>query len=291
MTRRRQGIVLASLTVSTFLAAHLLNAFVSQALTGPMDDVARSAPSTKPAQAAAAPGRLAEEILNAPLFASLRAPGASINLSGPSEMANAHPLDAAKKIRLMGTVVGDGLSALAILEDLRTKRQLLYHLHDRVPEVGQIVEIHNDAVVIQEGQQRETLELAFNKIEQPVATPPGGASATAGAGRPTGSQITLDRRVITQSVADLPKLLSQAQASPYYNVGKLEGWRIDALKPDSFYDKIGLQIGDVLQRVNGVDIRDPGMMLTLFQQLKDERQVKLDLLRKDQRTTLNYDIR
>jgi general secretion pathway protein C len=238
------------------------------------------------------PARLAEEILKAELFASVRPPAGTVLM--PDGVPNDKPLDAAKKVKLVGTVIGEGVGALAILEDLRSKKQLLYHRYERVPDVGQIVEVRRDGIVIQEGRQQEFLELAVTKVDRISATQPAVPSTPTSAVRSRvsgGGRLTLDRRVVSQSVADVPKLLSQAQAAPYYNEGKLEGWRIDSIKPDSFYEKIGLQAGDVLQRVNGVEVRDPGMMLTLFQQVKDEHLVKLDLLRNNQRTTLTYDIR
>jgi general secretion pathway protein C len=292
MTRRRQAILLAYLTLGAFLVAHLVNAFVSQALTGPLENGARSVLTTSVARVPAVSARLAEEILQAELFASVRPPAGTMVM--PDGVPNDKPLDAAKKVKLVGTVIGEGVGALAILEDLRSKKQLLYHLYERISDVGQIVEVRRDGIVIQEGRQQEFLELAVTKVDGSSATRPAVPStpaSTVRSGVSGGGRLTLDRRVVSESVADVPKLLSQAQAAPYYNEGKLEGWRIDSIKPDSFYEKIGLQAGDVLQRVNGVEIRDPGMMLTLFQQVRDERLVKLDLLRNNQRTTLTYDIR
>ena len=101
----------------------------------------------------------------------------------------------------------------------------------------------------------------------------------------------LDRREVDQAMNDIPKLLSQARAVPFLVNGAMSGFRMDFIAPASFYEKIGLQYGDVLQQVNGVEIRDPGTMLTLFQQLKNEQTVKLDVLRNNQRSTLTYDIR
>jgi len=40
-----------------------------------------------------------------------------------------------------------------------------------------------------------------------------------------------------------------------------------------------------------VEIKDPGTMLSLFQQLRNESSVKLDVLRNNQRTTMMFDIR
>ena len=73
--------------------------------------------------------------------------------------------------------------------------------------------------------------------------------------------------------------------------GAINGFRLDFIAPSSFYEKIGLKYGDVLQQVNGVDIRDPGTMLSLFQQLRNEKTVKLNVLRNNQRTAMTYDIR
>jgi general secretion pathway protein C len=78
---------------------------------------------------------------------------------------------------------------------------------------------------------------------------------------------------------------------PYLTDGKLDGFRLYSVMPLGFFDKIGLQTNDVLQRINGVELRDPGMLLSLFQQLRNERTIRVDLVRNTQRQTLTYDIR
>ncbi len=86
-------------------------------------------------------------------------------------------------------------------------------------------------------------------------------------------------------------MLTQAQAVPHLTDGKLDGFRLYSVMPLGFFDKIGLQTNDVLQRINGVELRDPGMLLTLFQQLRNERTIRVDVVRNDQRQTLAYEIR
>ena len=290
MTRNRQAILLAYLTLGAFFVAHSINAYVSQALVQPVTSQTLPVATAVPARTPVGSPRLAEEIANSGLFVSARVPGGT---GSPEAIAQAKPLDATKKIKLVGTVVGDGLSALAVLEDVQTKKQLLYHLYERIPDLGQIMEIRRNGIVVQEGQQREFVELSTGMINHQASVPMGNGSRVTAPlpGRVMGNKITLDRRTVSESVADVPKLLTQAQAVPFYTDGKLEGWRMESIKPGSLYEKIGLLAGDVLQRVNGVEIRDPGVMLTLFQQVRNESQVKLDLLRTNQRTTLTYDIR
>jgi general secretion pathway protein C len=71
------------------------------------------------------------------------------------------PIDAAKKVKLVGTVVGDDKVDLAVVEEISTKKQTLYHLHDLIVNVGQITQIRKDAILIRQGAQHEILELDY----------------------------------------------------------------------------------------------------------------------------------
>jgi general secretion pathway protein C len=200
------------------------------------------------------------------------------------------PLNLASKLTLLGVVIGDHEGVSAIVEELSSKRQLFFRLHDQIPDVGEISEIRRDGIVVRQGDQQEFLGLAASLIEKPPSAPvTAGAAVAPVPGSPV--RTVLDRREVEQAMGDLPKLLSQARAVPYVINGAMNGFRLDYIAPSSFYEKIGLKYGDVLQQVNGVNIRDPGTMLTLFQQLRNEKTVKLDVLRNNQRTAMTFDIR
>jgi general secretion pathway protein C len=200
------------------------------------------------------------------------------------------PLNLASKLKLLGVVIGDREGVSAIIEELSSKRQLFFKLHEQIPDVGEISEIRRDGIVVRQGDQQELLELAAGQSEKPPSSPvAAGATVAPQPGSPV--RTVLDRREVEQAMGDLPKLLSQARAVPYLVNGAMNGFRLDYIAPSSFYEKIGLKYGDVLQQVNGVDIRDPGTMITLFQQLRNEKMVKLDVLRNNQRTAMTFDIR
>ncbi|MEP6600554.1 MAG: hypothetical protein ABJB49_01935, partial [Nitrospirota bacterium] len=135
------------------------------------------------------------------------------------------------------------------------------------------------------------LQLSNGVPAKSMSSPAAGPAAGAAGASEASFHRVLERREVAQSMADLPQLLSQARASAFYVNGKQEGWRIEGLAPQSFYEKIGLKNGDVLQRLNGAELRDPGMLLTFLQQLKEERTATLDVLREDRKTTLMYEIR
>lgn len=193
---------------------------------------------------------------------------------------------------MIGTVLGDQRGVFAIVEELSSKQQSLYHLHDSVLDLGEVTEIRRNGIIIRQGNVEELLELGISeglaaKMGAPSAIP--GAQTAAAPMSPL--RKVVDRREVEQAMNDLPKLLSQARAVPNTVNGAINGFRLDYIAPASFYEKIGVQTGDVLQRVNGVDIRDPSTMLNLLQQLKNEQTVKLDLVRNNQRSTITYDLR
>ncbi|HKP00687.1 MAG TPA: hypothetical protein VJU02_03550 [Nitrospiraceae bacterium] len=285
----RRGIIFGYVICGTFLVAHIINAVIAEALSVPGGLVRPLPGSSREADVSATLPVLVERIRTSGLFPLPPDPfgAGTVGSGAPPSRA---PLNLASKLKLLGVVIGDHEGVSAIVEELSSKRQLFFRLHDQIPDAGEISEIRRDGIVVRQGDQQELLELATSQIEKPPSAPVTAGSAVAPVpGSPV--RTVLDRRDVEQAMGDLPKLLSQARAVPYLVNGAMNGFRLDFIAPSSFYEKIGLKYGDVLQQVNGVDIRDPGTMLTLFQQLRNEKTVKLDVLRNNQRTAMTFDIR
>jgi general secretion pathway protein C len=288
----RRGIILAYVMCGAFLVAHIINAVIAEALSVPAGLVRPLPGSDREADVSASLPVLVERIRTSGLFPLPSVPlgmggmGTAGSVTPPPRV----PLNLASKLKLLGVVIGEHEGVSAIVEELSSKRQLFFRLHDEIPEVGEISEIRRDGIVVRQGDQQELLELATSQIEKPPSAP---VTVVPAVGPAPGSPVrtVLDRRDVEQAMGDIPKLLSQARAVPYLVNGAMNGFRLDFIAPASFYEKIGLKYGDVLQQVNGVDIRDPGTMLTLFQQLRNEKTVKLDVLRNNQRTAMTFDIR
>jgi len=285
----RRLVTVACLGMAAFFIAHSINAFVADALYVPPTRPSASPIADMALHVSYVPSQSADEIRSSGLFVI---PVAPLGVTNMPSMAAGAPvrasIGAAAKIRLIGVVFGDQSGVFAIVEELSSKKQSLYRLHQEIPDVGEVSEIRRDGMVVRLGDQAELLELT--PIEKPGPPAPGpGTPQAQTPGTPL--RKVIDRREVEQAMSDLPKLLTQARAVPNMVNGTLNGFRIDYIAPSSFYEKIGIQYGDVLQRVNGVDIRDPSTMLNLFQQLKNERVVKLDMVRNNQRSTMTYELR
>jgi general secretion pathway protein C len=293
---RRIGLFIC-LVGSGLLIAHSINAFVADALyvipthsMGSVDN--RSTGSSL--LASYSPTQAVEDVRSSGLFVLPAAPQGGVTNAtgrGPSGAPVRASLGLAARMRLLGIVFGDQRGVFAIVEELASKQQALYRVHDQILDLGEVSEIRRNGILVRQGDLEELLELAL--LEHPPV--PGGTGAPPSAVQQPTAGIPLrkvvDRREVEQAMSDLPKLLSQARAAPHMVNGSVNGFRLDYIAPTSFYEKIGVQAGDVLQRVNGVDIRDPSTMLNLLQQLKNEQIVKLDMLRNNQRSTITYELR
>ena len=200
-------------------------------------------------------------------------------------------------LRLWGTAVGDTSRAFAILEDLGTRVQGLYHVGDLILPNVALVEVHWDRVVINRNGQRETLTFSENSspsVPSPTTVVANEATRDENLGsvrQVTEDSFQIDRREVNHVMNNLNELFTQARAMPYSSPdGDEYGFRLFSIKPQSLVDRIGLKNGDIVQRVNGVEISDPSTAFSLLQELQGRSQVKVDVMRNHQPVTLSYEI-
>lgn len=205
------------------------------------------------------------------------------------------PLDL--PIILVGTGMGEGAESYAIFEDRATREQQVYRLRDVVRDGAILAKIDRNQAILRLGTQEQILTI-YNDGTQDVSPPgPGTGPATDAAGSTTGirqvqpNQWVLDKQEVTAALGNLSQLLTKARVIPNFADGKPDGFKIFSIAPDSLYAKIGLQNGDVLQQINGVEIKDPENFMRVFQQLKDENRIALDFVRNNRRESFSYEIR
>lgn len=229
------------------------------------------------------PDQMAEDILSSGLF-----PSSGSNGAGPGDHAQtavpATPIEAAKKVTLVGTVLSDRTNTLAIIQHNATKRQHVYRLHAVVPDVGRLADIQRDGVLFVSGSQREWLELPaakLRKLPEPLGGPPD---------RP-GAPIVVDRQALLNDWTDPTKLRSQVLEEPVQSEGEVTGWRIAAYKTDSLFGKLRLKPGDVVREVNGTPAPDAAAFLALMADAREDDEFSITVLRNNEGVALHYVIR
>ncbi len=201
------------------------------------------------------------------------------------------------------TLVGTAYP-FAIIKDPKEKKQKLYRKGDVIGAVmgennnnkPKLVSIQRNKVELLRGGQKEVLEVK----EKPEKNKKGARRASGRGGRAkpktsntikqvSDNEWVLDRRELDDSLKNLPQLLTKARVIPSFKDGKPDGFRIFAIAKNSLYDKIGLQNGDILHRINSVDVTSPQNFMKVIGQLKDESNISVDLMRNKE--TFSYEIR
>jgi general secretion pathway protein C len=208
------------------------------------------------------------------------------------------------QLKLVGTVAGTSGRRYVIIEDLSKRgAQAVYQIGDTI-QSAVIAEISPMCVLLDRGdgpyeslcfqQDGETkADTRTAARPPPAAPPPPAASRNADEGIVQVDPGTwrLSRELLMEQLSNFATLSTQAQFMPYTVQGQPQGTRITRLTPGSMLQKIGLQTGDILQKMNGISMNSPEEALRAFQQLQSEATVRLDVLRQNRATTLTYELR
>ena len=203
---------------------------------------------------------------------------------------------AAEGLRLWGVGV-HGKQSRAVIEDRETHRQELYRVGEEVHGT-RIVSIGWDRVTLVRNGVESTLELAPPGERHGDGTPPQGGRETAEAQAPvarirrTGTDaFIVDRRELEGVADNMSGLMTQLRAVTEVTEGRPSGFRLFQIKEDSIFHRLGLEDGDVVQRVNGTVVSDPTSLLSFLGRLRSEPRVAVDIVRGGGTRTLVYDLR
>ncbi|HLM48396.1 MAG TPA: type II secretion system protein GspC, partial [Myxococcaceae bacterium] len=93
----------------------------------------------------------------------------------------------------------------------------------------------------------------------------------------------VSRQELDAVLANPNQLLMQARVIPSH-----QGFKMFSIRPDSLYARIGLQNGDVLQRINGLTINNVQDGLMAFHKLRESPRIELEVERNGQSMRMNY---
>ena len=213
---------------------------------------------------------------------------------------------------LVGTITSsDPDAARAILWAEGMREPKMFRLRQEVEPGVTLVKIDRDAAWLLRGQAREKLDLLPVGSKVRIAAPPAAPGAALGAGAPalaaalpqsaagTDLKVTrigentfsMDEAGLNQLTGNFNQFMTQVRLIPYFEGNKNSAYRLAAIRPRTAFEKLGFAGGDVIQAINGVDLTSPERMFTIFQNLKDEKRVAVNVLRQGKKTTLTYEIR
>ena len=204
------------------------------------------------------------------------------------KQAGAVQQDIALLFDVKGTVAGEGKYGFAIIEEKGTRKQRLVKAGDVVAG-AKVIRIKRNAVdVLVEGEAR-TLKMAEMK-EAPILPPPATATASTGPS-PLPGTLVINRSELQEAMADMGRMLSQAQIRPYFNAGVPDGFIVTSIRSGSLYQKMGIANGDIIQEVNHRKIQTADDLSGLLSTLKSSNDISLVVKRGGDPKTMNYQFR
>ncbi len=187
-------------------------------------------------------------------------------------------------LKLLGTAAAnDERRSRAAIQDEKSQKHLVVGVGDALeghPRVS-VRAIERTRVILDNAGRPEELLL---REDDPSFQAARRAPARRGARRTAAAEpsAALDQRLKTLNGPDgqgISQILSSARIVPQYFEGQMQGMRVDSIKDDSVFQKVGLQNGDVITEVNGIVIDRVEATSAIFDEFATAEQIDIAALR------------
>lgn len=183
-------------------------------------------------------------------------------------------------LKLLGTAAATNPSlSRASIENQKTRDSHVAFVGYQFEELNRVrvKAIERARVVLDNAGKLEELRLYEEDPNAPRAKPrPAPRQARR---RPARPKETLNDRLAKLNGEDgqgISRLLSSARIVPHYDdSGAMQGMKVDAIKPDSLFEQVGLENGDVITEVNGIVVDRLEATSAIFDQLSSAEELNL----------------
>jgi len=293
------------LSLASYLLAGTVNNFVGQRFwTVPQPG--QVAPETDSAKAAK-PKKDISSIINRNVF-NTPISGDSEDGAGANEPDIIEPdltqIDMSRtnlRAELVATIVSSNpYQSIAVINDQAARETEVYSIGDMLMNEATIIGIQRLQVILERSDGRkEYLNLekegkggsaartyqAKPKVQQVANT---GGKGVKQVGE---NEYIIAKSEIENTLGDLSKVATQARIVPSFKNGKPVGFKLFSIRPKSIYAKIGIQNGDVINKINGYELNSPDKALEVYQRLKDSKTISIELERRGTKRNFKYQVR
>jgi general secretion pathway protein C len=195
------------------------------------------------------------------------------------------------KLKLWGTVTGIDGQLYAVIEDPKTREQLLYRPGDSVQKAAVKMVLRQKVVLNVDGRD-EVLIMEEPGVIRAAAPGPGAIAAAPPprlAAEPS-EQVTVSEEQVEKAMEDVGDLLTQATFRPHIEDGRPAGISITGIKPNAIFRKLRLRNGDVITGVNNQAITSVDDAMKVFGTLSADAPIQVQVKRRGREETLEYKI-
>ncbi len=191
-------------------------------------------------------------------------------------------------VRLLATIVAEPpsySSALIATGSARDAKAQGYSIGDTVGAEGRITLIEQKKVCLDAGG----CICIGGDTARPVAA--AGDKGEEGISQ-DGGKTVVDQSVIDDAMNNFETLATQVRVVPHKGAdGAIDGYRLSAIRKGSLFEKLGIKNGDIVHGVNGQPLTSTEGALQVYQTLRSERSFTFDVTRRNQRQSLDFEVR
>lgn len=194
-------------------------------------------------------------------------------------------------IRLAGTLPG-----ISVWVEEKGKQSIV--LKGQKLKGYELVAVEDDRIILHKGATTLTVLLRYSipgqrpKSPAPaVRTPPQSiSSGNLTAARP-GEQGSVSRELVNKLLMDPLDEMKKFRLRPKFDGGAAQGVEVQWLDNGSVLTSLGVQTGDVVQSVNGVEIRNMGDIVNVINSLMGGDNFDVNVVRNGSPVSLKYNIK
>ena len=179
---------------------------------------------------------------------------------------------------LKGTVAYNSSFGFIVIEERGNHKQKLYRTGDMIGS-AKLIKITRNTAILKSGGQEITLKVKAT-MEGPLLSD--------SPNRTNPKNLNLSRKTVNENLNDLKSIMSQAVLRPSLNEGVQEGLIISNIAPNSLYEKLGLQNGDIIIDINNKPMQSADNLLQMVNLMQSGSSITLNVKRNGKIEAINY---
>lgn len=190
---------------------------------------------------------------------------------------------------LVGTVVGPKNLTYAIFEDKSQStpfKQEVFAYGKNVYDYGILTRIEKGWVELKRGTNIYTIPITDMRVTEIESKTQSTFIQKVGE-----KEYILNQRKVQEALNTPEQILTDARLLPNIRDSRQEGFTLSEVRPGGLYDSLGLRNGDVLLKINRLEISSPDVAMQAMSALKGMDMVNLDIIRNGEKMTMTYQIR
>jgi type II secretion system protein C len=200
-----------------------------------------------------------------------------------------------RQYELNGVILLPGNKSIAIIRRIRDRENQMYRRGDRIDSY-EVVKIERHRVLLSDGFRTSPLPMYHKHMVRtssaPTRIPAQPAESPSDFSGANQFKKVLSRSDVENRVfSKVNQILTQIAISPHMVNGQMEGLRLIRVPSESIVYELGGRSGDIIKRVNGHELDQVDQMYKLWENVKDDSLITVDLERKNQLYSYSFDIR